>query len=172
MSGQTSAPPAGWYDAGTPGELRYWDGTEWSSHTAPASAVRLGPLRPSEAASGPPRVKRPTRNAWARLGLMLLLLVGLYLSAIVVAVIAAAGSTQDSSGTLLGSLFLVVVFGALATQVSFRKRDGWLILVPVYGVVWMIRIAWRVAFLPYRDWSPRPHEAADWVAVPGGRQGQ
>ena len=29
-------PPSGWYDDGR-GALRYWDGTQWTEHTAPLS---------------------------------------------------------------------------------------------------------------------------------------
>jgi len=31
-------PPAGWYDDGNPNQVRYWDGFEWTDHTAPADA--------------------------------------------------------------------------------------------------------------------------------------
>ncbi|WP_205547878.1 DUF2510 domain-containing protein [Leucobacter sp. wl10] len=33
----TSA-PAGWYDAGTPGRLRWWDGSQWTAHECEAQA--------------------------------------------------------------------------------------------------------------------------------------
>ncbi|MDR6690739.1 hypothetical protein J2X55_001638 [Microbacterium sp. 1154] len=30
---------AGWYDAGTPGRARWWDGTQWTTHEAPVPAA-------------------------------------------------------------------------------------------------------------------------------------
>ncbi|GGI37214.1 hypothetical protein GCM10010988_12830 [Cnuibacter physcomitrellae] len=33
----------GWYDAGTPGRLRWWDGTQWSEHERDAAAVAPAP---------------------------------------------------------------------------------------------------------------------------------
>ncbi|WCO65662.1 DUF2510 domain-containing protein [Iamia majanohamensis] len=29
--------PAGWYPSGVPGEQRYWDGAQWTEHTAPVA---------------------------------------------------------------------------------------------------------------------------------------
>jgi hypothetical protein len=42
----------GWYiDSSTPGQLRYWDGDQWTDHTAPAGAP------PPVAAAAPVAVK-------------------------------------------------------------------------------------------------------------------
>lgn len=38
----------GWYDAGTPGRLRWWDGTRWTEHESDAPGPHAGP-----SASGP-----------------------------------------------------------------------------------------------------------------------
>lgn len=42
----TAAP--GWYDAGTPGELRWWDGTRWTGQVAAAGPI-VGPTPPHRA---------------------------------------------------------------------------------------------------------------------------
>jgi hypothetical protein len=47
---------------------------------------------------------------------------------------------------------------ALALWGSYRARDGWLGLIPVYGWYLTCVLCWRVALLPYRDWEPRPDE--------------
>lgn len=39
-------PPSGWYaDPGTPGQLRWWDGTAWSEHVAAAQVPTRGPRK-------------------------------------------------------------------------------------------------------------------------------
>jgi hypothetical protein len=47
---------------------------------------------------------------------------------------------------------------ALARYASYRRRDAWLGLVPLYGWYLLCLLAWRVALLPYRDWEPRGEE--------------
>ncbi|MCU4671662.1 DUF2510 domain-containing protein [Microbacterium fluvii] len=50
MSGTWSTPaawPAGWYqDAQDAGALRYWDGQDWTMHTAPAVGAFPGAALP------------------------------------------------------------------------------------------------------------------------------
>ncbi|MBM0260826.1 hypothetical protein [Micromonospora sp. 4G55] len=47
----------------------------------------------------------------------------------------------------------------LAPRASYRRRDALLWLVGP-GIFIFAVIAWRLAFLPYRDWTPRPDEAS------------
>ncbi|GAA1019753.1 hypothetical protein Aple_060960 [Acrocarpospora pleiomorpha] len=52
-----------------------------------------------------------------------------------------------------------IILGALARLVSYRARDGLMYLIPVYGpFIFAPTILWRVAYLPRRDWQPRPGE--------------
>ena len=55
-----SSPPASWYpDPSNPAQLRYWDGTEWTAHTAPQQPTRSDlPLGPGG---------RPYASFWRRL---------------------------------------------------------------------------------------------------------
>ena len=46
----------------------------------------------------------------------------------------------------------------LAPWASYRARDGWLGVIPVYGWYLTCVLSWRVALLPYRDWDPRSDE--------------
>ena len=48
----------------------------------------------------------------------------------------------------------------LAPFVSYRAIDGLAWLVPPLGFVLFVRIAWRLALLPERDWPPRPDEVS------------
>jgi hypothetical protein len=42
--------------------------------------------------------------------------------------------------------------------VSYRRRDALCGLIPFYNIWFVARIAWRLAYLPHRDWDPRPDE--------------
>jgi hypothetical protein len=46
----------------------------------------------------------------------------------------------------------------LAPHGSYRPRDAWLGLIPIYGWYLVCVLCWRVALLPYRDWDPRDDE--------------
>lgn len=46
----------------------------------------------------------------------------------------------------------------LAPLASYRHRDAWLGLIPIYGWYLTCVLCWRVALLPYRDWEPRDDE--------------
>ncbi|MGH3333888.1 MAG: hypothetical protein ACRDPJ_21555 [Nocardioidaceae bacterium] len=63
-------------------------------------------------------------------------------------------------------LLTMAVYAVLARRVSYRWFDALFLLIPFYNLMWSARIVWRICFLPYRDWDPRPGEASDWVAVP------
>lgn len=58
--------PAGWYDAGTPGRLRWWDGTQWTEHEcdAPGAALAAQPQTSQLLQSAQP----PTMGAAAAMG--------------------------------------------------------------------------------------------------------
>lgn len=59
-----------------------------------------------------------------------------------------------------------VVFLILSVRhVSYRPRDVWIFLIPLYGYLWAMKIVWRVAYLPYRDWPPRTDESERLVRI-------
>ena len=46
----------------------------------------------------------------------------------------------------------------LAPRASYRRRDALWWFIGPFGLYLYLVIAWRLAFLPYRDWPPRPDE--------------
>lgn len=53
MADQTGQPPAGWYDdPSTPGQQRWWDGSQWTAHLQPR--YEAPPPPPAPSASPPP----------------------------------------------------------------------------------------------------------------------
>jgi hypothetical protein len=70
------------------------------------------------------------------------------------------------SGPWPSPVLVLLILGALvATRVSYRWFDALLLLIPVVGLFYLCRFAWRLSLLPYRDWSPRPQEAPQWRKV-------
>jgi hypothetical protein len=70
------------------------------------------------------------------------------------------------SGDSMVPIVVLFVLGALAAgRVSYRWFDAFLVLIPIYGLFFLVKLAWRLALLPYRDWPPRPEEAPHWRKV-------
>jgi len=81
------------------------------------------------------------------------IVVGMYAAALL-AEILVAGVTPDYEG---GVTLLVMLgfLGYLSPKVGYRVFDCFFALIPIYGIIYVFRIAYRVAFLPGRDWSER-----------------
>jgi hypothetical protein len=63
------------------------------------------------------------------------------------------------------ALVLLVLGALVAPRVSYRWFDAYLLLIPIVGLFYLGRFAWRLSLLPYRDWPPRPDEAPRWRKV-------
>lgn len=81
------------------------------------------------------------------------IVVGMYAAALLAEVLV-AGVTPDYEG---GVTLLVMLgfLGYLSPKVGYRGFDCFFALIPIYGIIYVFRIAYRVAFLPGRDWSER-----------------
>jgi hypothetical protein len=83
----------------------------------------------------------------------LAIVVAIYFTAFMVEVVVASSSNEYQGGltvvVLLGSLAL------MAPKVGYRWFDCFFAAVPIYGIFFIFRIAYRIAFLPNRDWSER-----------------
>ena len=81
------------------------------------------------------------------------IVVGMYAAALLAEVMV-AGVTPDYEG---GVTLLVMLgfLGYLSPKVDYRGFDCFFAVIPIYGIIYVFRIAYRVAFLPGRDWSER-----------------
>jgi hypothetical protein len=62
----------------------------------------------------------------------------------------------------------LIAYAVAARKVSYRWFDTFFLLIPIYSIVWQFKIAHRLAYLPHRDWAPRPEEVRPSLAtVPG-----
>ena len=116
--------PAGWQpDPQNPGQLRYWDGTQWTEHRAPASQP---PAAPQTGTPLTPNPKPPTsgsrRNLWLALGGVALLVGGCAIGA------AAAGGGDDGISSADATSTVTVTAepeqGAAATVTATVTADA------------------------------------------------
>jgi hypothetical protein len=71
-------------------------------------------------------------------------------------------------GDVASTLLLTGLTAWLAPRVSYRRRDALWWLTGVGGLWLFFIVAWRVAYLPHRDWPPRDDELrhADYLRDP------
>ncbi len=81
------------------------------------------------------------------------IVVGMYTAALLAEVLV-AGVTPDYEGGIT-LLVMLGFLGYLSPKVGYRGFDCFFALIPIYGIIYVFRIAYRVAFLPERDWSER-----------------
>ncbi|MCI0687467.1 MAG: hypothetical protein L0Y54_09565 [Sporichthyaceae bacterium] len=53
---------------------------------------------------------------------------------------------------------MLVLHTWAAPRVGYRWFDAAVLLVPFLGVVWSVRVIWRLTLLPVRDWAPLPSQ--------------
>ena len=68
-----------------------------------------------------------------------------------IAFINSADAASTIQGLTTSSIF--AYWGYLATKVGYRWWDCAFGLIPFYGLFWIFKIAYRVAFLPNCDWK-------------------
>ena len=81
------------------------------------------------------------------------LVIGMYIAAIAMELIMYSNSSTYEGGMAI--LVILGLLGFMAPKVGYRWFDCFFAIVPIYGIVFIFRIAYRVAFLPQRDWSER-----------------
>lgn len=81
------------------------------------------------------------------------IVVGMYTAALLAEVMVAGVATDYEGGVTL--LVMLGFLGYLSPKVGYRGFDCFFALIPIYGIIYVFRIAYRVAFLPGRDWSER-----------------
>lgn len=109
----STTPPAGWYpDPTTPGTQRWWDGTQWSEHTAPLP----GPGPTGAPTGGLPQLASFGQRLGAAIidGLVLSVPIVLLFGVLFLLVAAAAGSSLDGGGNGAAGGLAFAGFGLFA----------------------------------------------------------
>jgi hypothetical protein len=81
------------------------------------------------------------------------IVLGLYIGALVIDLMVASGSPDYEGGVTI--LVLLGSLAVMAPKVGYRWFDCFFAAIPFYGILFIFRIAHRIAFLPERDWSER-----------------
>jgi hypothetical protein len=78
---------------------------------------------------------------------------GIYISGLILEVGMALSSANYEGGVT--ALVVLGFLAFLAPKVGYRWFDCFFAAIPIYGLFFIFRIAFRVAYLPNRDWSER-----------------
>ena len=81
------------------------------------------------------------------------IVIGIYITAIVMEVIMASSSSDYEGG--IGAIVILTLLGFMAPKVGYRWFDCFFALIPIYGIFFIFRVANRIANLPQTDWSQR-----------------
>lgn len=120
--------PEGWYsDPDDPTLMRWWDGSQWTSHRAQPGSPRV---------TGSARVRGATP-------LEMLNVVGLLIAWLVLV-------------PLTLGLGAAVALTWLGAKVGFRWRDGLFLIVPIYNYVYLSQVLMRIACWQRHYWADRP----------------
>ena len=81
------------------------------------------------------------------------IVIGIYITAIVMEVIMASSSSDYEGG--IGAIVILTLLGFMAPKVGYRWFDCFFAVIPIYGIFFIFRVANRIANLPEIDWSQR-----------------
>lgn len=81
------------------------------------------------------------------------LVVAMYAIALVMELIMVTGSADYEGGMSL--LVILVSLGIAGSKVGYRWFDCFFAMIPIYGIFFIFRIAYRLAYLPNVDWKLR-----------------
>lgn len=81
------------------------------------------------------------------------LVVAMYAMALVMELIMVTGSADYEGGMSL--LVILVTLGIVGPKVGYRWFDCFFAMIPIYGIFFIFRLAYRLANLPNVDWKLR-----------------
>ena len=81
------------------------------------------------------------------------IVVGIYVIAMFAEIVMTSSSPSYEGG--ISVVVILACLGFLAPKVGYRWFDCFFALIPFYGIIFIFRIAYRIANLPNVDWSAR-----------------
>lgn len=83
----------------------------------------------------------------------ILIVIGLYAAGLFMEFVMVTSSPEYEGGIMI--LLILVFLAFAAPRVGYRWFDCLFAFIPFYGIVFIFRIAYRLANLPEVDWSTR-----------------
>jgi hypothetical protein len=83
----------------------------------------------------------------------ILIVIGLYAAALFMEFVMVASSPDYEGGIIVVVILLFLAF--MSPRVGYRWFDCFFAAIPFFGIVYIFRIAYRLAYLPQVDWSVR-----------------
>lgn len=78
-------------------------------------------------------------------------------------------NTADRRVGMVGRLAGMLLLGLVASRVAYRFRDMFMVFIPIYGVIFIVQMAWRISSpVPY--WERPPHAKSTrrfWIHLVG-----
>ena len=81
------------------------------------------------------------------------LVLAMYAIALVMELVMVKGSADYEGG--IGLLVILLILGIVGPKVGYRWFDCFFAMIPIYGIFFIFRLAYRLANLPYVDWKIR-----------------
>jgi hypothetical protein len=81
------------------------------------------------------------------------LVLAMYAIALVMELIMVTGSADYEGGMSL--LVILITLGIVGPKVGYRWFDCFFAMIPIYGIFFIFRLAYRLANLPNVDWKLR-----------------
>ena len=81
------------------------------------------------------------------------IVIGMYLLAVTAELIVVSAVPDSEGGITV--LVLLTLLGFMSTKVGYRWFDCFFAMIPIYGILFIFRLAYRLANLPNVDWKLR-----------------
>jgi hypothetical protein len=81
------------------------------------------------------------------------IVIGIYAAAMIMELIMVFSSSEYQGG--IAFIVILTILGFMAPKIGYRWFDCFFAMIPIYGIFFIFRIAYRFSYLPNVDWKPR-----------------
>jgi len=81
------------------------------------------------------------------------IVIGIYAAAMIMELIMVFSSSEYQGG--IAFIVILTILGFMAPKIGYRWFDCFFAMLPIYGIFFIFRIAYRFSFLPNVDWKLR-----------------